>query len=198
MRIAASLSLLMCLAPGLAPAKQRAPEPGNLPVQSPAQEAAQEMIRIYEEFCLVHFPDPKAVATGAAIHHMAPSTTDQAAKILLGRPGKAWTLVTPRGTFAVAIETGARQGCAVSADVADDAGIRASFDLLIGMFGDAHDFGPLTRPKLQAGLVDKQPARLQLIGATPDGRPKQAFVNMAIGDGPVMHVRMTRELAPAS
>jgi hypothetical protein len=27
--------------------------------------------------------------------------------------------------------------------------------------------------------------------------PKQAFVNMATGAGPVMHVRLTREFAPA-
>ena len=198
MRLAASLCMLACLGASLASADQRAPEPGNLPAQSPAQDAAQEMIQVYEEFCLVHFPDLKAVAAGAATHHMAPAAADQATKILLGRPGTAWTLVTPRGSYAVAIETGARQGCAVAGDVADDAGIRAAFDLLISMFGEAHDFGPLARPKLQAGLVNKQPAQLQLIGATPDGRPKQAFVNMATGNGPVMHVRMTRELAPAS
>jgi hypothetical protein len=187
---------LLCLLPSLAAADQPAPEPGQLPAQTPAQNAAQEMIQVYEEFCLVHFPDPKAVSAAAALHHMAPATPDQAAKILLGRPGNAWTLTTPKGTYAVAIETGARQGCAVSGDVADDAGIRAAFDLLVSLFADAHEFGKLAKPKLQSGLVDKQPAQLQLIGATPDGRPKQAFVNMATGQGPVMHVRLTREFAP--
>jgi hypothetical protein len=198
MRLTLSLCLLAYLAPRLAAADQRAPEPGQLPAQTRAQDAAQEMIRVYEEFCLVHFPDPNAVAAGAAAHHMTGATPEQAATILLGRPGSAWTLVTPKGTYGVAVETGARQGCAVSGDVADDAGIRASFDLLVSMFAGGHEFGTLAKPPLQSGLVNKQAARLQLIGATPDGRPKQAFVNMATGDGPVMHVRMTRELAPGT
>jgi hypothetical protein len=154
------------------------------------------MIQVYEEFCLVHFPDPNAVSAGAAAHHMTPAAPDQAAKVLLGRPGSAWTLSTPKGTYTVAIESGTRQGCAVSGDVADDAGVRAAFNLLVSMFANAHEFGTLAKPKLQSGLVDKQPAQLQLIGATPDGRPRQAFVNMATGNGPVMHVRMTREFAP--
>ena len=191
-----SLCMLACLASRVAAADQRAPEPGQLPAQTPAQQAAQEMIRIYEEFCLVRFPDPAAVTAGVAAHHMTGATADAAARVLLGRPGNAWILATSKGTFSVATETGDRKGCAVSGDVADDSGVQASFDLLISMFANAHEFGALSKPPLQSGLVNKQPATLQLIGATPDGRPKQAFVNMATGEAPVMHVRMTRELAP--
>ena len=93
----------------------------QVPAQTPAQAAAQEMIRVYEEFCLVRFPDPQAFAAGADAHHMAAASAAQSAEALLGRPGQAWALVTPKGTFLVATESGGRQGCAVSGDVADDA-----------------------------------------------------------------------------
>jgi hypothetical protein len=181
----------------LAAAEPRAPEPGQLPAQTPAQDAAQEMIQVYQEFCLVRFPDVQAIEQGAAAHRMTADDADKAAAMLLGRPGVAWRLTTPKGAYDVAIETGGRQGCAVAGAFADDAGIRASFDLLVSTYAGAHEMGALTRPPLQSGLVKGAPASLQIIGAMPDGRPRQAFVNMATGAGPVMQVRLTRELAPS-
>lgn len=168
----------------------------QMPAQTPAQAAAQEMIQVYEEFCLVRFPDPQAVAAGAEAHHMATASAAQSAQALLGRPGEAWALVTPKGTYLVAIESGGRQGCAVSGDVADDAGIRAAFGLLVATFANAHEFGTLDHPPVRHGTAHGQPADIELIGANPDGRPRQAFVNMAAGTGDVLHVRLTREFAP--
>jgi hypothetical protein len=194
MRTLPLLAVLAALMPEAAAAQ--APEPGQPPAQTPAQDAAQQMIQVYEEFCLVRFPNLHAVTDGVTAHHMTPAAGDQAAQALLGRPGTAWQIVTPKGTMLVAVESGGRQGCAVSGDVADDAGVRGAFDLLVTGFASGHEFGTLTKPPLQQGLVKGQPAALQLIGATPDGRPRQAFVNMATGAGPVMHVRLTREFAP--
>ncbi len=168
----------------------------QVPAQTPAQAAAQEMIRVYEEFCLVRFPDPQAFAAGADAHHMAAASAAQSAEALLGRPGQAWALVTPKGTYLVATESGGRQGCAVSGDVADDAGIRAAFDLLVTTYANAHEFGALDRPPMRHGTAKGQPADITLVGANPDGRPRQAFVNMAAGTGDVLHVRLTREYAP--
>jgi hypothetical protein len=190
------ITLIAALPVRQAAADPRAPEPGQPPEQTPAQQAAQEMMQVYEEFCLARFPDPKAFAEGAAAHHMAPENADQAAKILLGRPGDAWRLTTPKATYDVAIQAGGRQGCVVSGQVADDAGIRAAFDLLVGIYASSHELGTLSKPPLRTGLVKQVPAALQIIGATPDGRPRQAFVNMSTGQGPVMQVRMTREFAP--
>ena len=164
--------------------------------QTPAQAAAQEMIRVYEEFCLVRFPDPQRFTEGAAAHSMTQATPAQAAQALLGKPGRAWALATPKGTYLVAIESGGRQGCAVSGNVSDDAGIRAAFGLLVTTFARAHEFGTLDHPPLHHGTARGAPAEIELIGANPDGRPRQAFVNMAAGVGDVPQVRLTREFAP--
>jgi hypothetical protein len=190
------LSVVLALLP-LSAQAQRAPEPGQPPAQTAAQDAAQQLLLVYEEFCLTRFPEPAAVSEGVAAHHMSPATPAQSADALLGRAGTAWQFTTDRGAILVATETGGRQGCVVAGDVADDSGIRASFDLLVTSFAAGHEFGALDKPPLQQGLVKGQPGALQLIGAKPDGLPKQAFVNMATGAGPVMHVRLTREFAPA-
>ena len=193
----AALVLLLAAVPFAAAAQApRAPEPGQPPAQTPAQDAAQEMIQIYEEFCLVRFPSLPAVNEGVAAHRMDTATPAQASAALLGRPGVAWHLTTPKGNYLVAIESGGQQGCAVTGDVADDAGTRATFDLLVTAFAKTHEFGALEKPPLQQGSVAGKPAALQLIGATPDGYPRQAFVNMANGDGDTQHVRLTREYAP--
>ena len=179
-----------------ASAQTRAPEPGQPPAQTPAQDAAGDMIRVYDEFCLARYPDPQAVGAGVIAHHMAAATPEQSAQVLLGRQGSAWRLVTGKGTYLVATEIGQRSGCVVSGDVADDAGVRAIFDLVVTAFAAGHDFGPLDKPPLQRGSVNKQPAQIQIIGVPPGALGRQAFVNMATGDGPVMHVRLTREVAP--
>jgi hypothetical protein len=164
--------------------------------QTPAQAAGQEMVRVYEEFCLVRFPDPQRFEQGAAAHHMVPANDAQSAQALLGRPGRAWQLITPKGSYLIAIESGFRQGCAVAGDVSDDAGIHASFNLLITEYATAHEFGPLDHQPVRHGSAHGEPAEIELIGATPGGMPRQAFVNMAAGSGDVRHVRLTREFAP--
>lgn len=174
----------------------RAPEPGQPPAQTPGQDAAQKMIQVYEEFCLTRFPSAPAVTEGVTAHRMDAATPEQAAAALLGRAGAAWRLTTPKGRYLVAMESSGRQGCAVVGDVADDAGTRATFDLLVTAFAKAHEFGALQKPPLQQGTVAGAAATLQLIGAAPDGHPRQAFVNMANGSGDAQHVRLTREYAP--
>ena len=196
MRLRLAIATLLAAAAPPAAANPRAPEPGQPPAQTPAQVAAQEMIQLYEEFCLTRFPDPQAIEAGATAHHMTADAPDEANKVLLGRPGVAWRLQSPNGTYQVAIESGGRRGCAVTGDVADDAGIRAAFDLLVTSYASAHDFGALTKPSLQTGLVHGAPGALQIIGADPGAGSRQAFVNMATGAGPVMQVRLTREFAP--
>jgi hypothetical protein len=162
------------------------------PIMAPDQARAQEMILIYEEFCLGYFPNQAAIEAAARTHQMTPLTPAEAAGVLLGRQGEAWRVVTPKGSYSVAIETGGRQGCAVTGEAADDDGIRAAFDLAVTSFAGGHEFGALDKPAVRHVMSDGQALALQLIGATPDGRPRQAFVNMSRG----VQVRLTREFAP--
>jgi hypothetical protein len=133
---------------------------------------------------------------GIVAHRMAAASAAEAGAALLGRPGTAWRLTTTKGSYLVATESGDRKGCAVVGDVADDSGVRAAFDLLVSSFIAGHDLGTPDKLPVQNGQVHGEPAALQLIGVTPGRLAKQAFVNMATGKGPVMHVRLTREFGP--
>jgi hypothetical protein len=198
MRLPAIALLLLPLA---AAAQQKAPPPPspNDPAETltPQQQSAQDMLMIYEEFCLQRFPDPDAIQAGVAAHHLAPATPAETATALLGRTGKAWAAATPNGRYLIAFEARPHRGCAVTGSASDDEGIRAAFDLAVQSFASGHEFGMLQRPPLQTGKLAGRDTTLQLIGATPPGRTRQAFVN-ALSTNPdgSPQLRLTRELAP--
>jgi hypothetical protein len=193
--IALLLPFLAAAAPDRAPPP---PAPDTPPeTLTPAQLAAQDMLLMYEEFCLTRFPSPDAFQQGVAAHNLATASDADASDALLGRPGTAWTTTTPHGTFVIALETTPHQGCAVTGPGGDDAGIHAAFELAVESFAQSHEFGMLTRPPEQHGKVAGRDATLQILGATPDSRPRQAFVNMQSttpNGAPLL--RLTRELAP--
>jgi hypothetical protein len=197
MRLAA-IALLLPLA---AAAAEKAPPPpapdAPADVLTPGQEAAQEMLTIYEEFCLERFPSPDAIQAGITAHHLNKASAQQGTDALLGRAGSAWAVVTPKGHYAIAIEAPPHKGCAITGSAADDEGIRAAFELAVEMYSQAHEFGMLQRPPLQTGQVAGHPATIQIIGATAAGRPRQAFVNMEShnADGSPQ-LRFSREFAP--
>jgi hypothetical protein len=164
---------------------------------TPAQDAAQEMLIIYEEFCLDRFPNPDAIQAGIAAHHLSPATAAQATGALLGRAGSAWAVSSPKGHYLIAVEAPPHKGCAVTGQAADDEGIRAAFELSIETYTQAHEFGMLQRPPRQTGQVAGRDATVQILGATPPDRPRQAFVNMESRnpDGSTQ-LRLSREFAP--
>ncbi len=195
------LALAFLLPFAAAAAEDKAPPPPapDAPAETltPDQEAAQDMLLMYEEFCLDRFPNPDAFQQDVTAHHLIPASAADASAALLGRPGAAWTTTTPHGKFVIALEATPHQGCAVTGPASDDAGIHAAFELAVESFSQAHEFGMLTRPPEQHGKVAGRDATLQIIGATPSGHPKQAFVNMlsSAADG-TPRLRLTREFAP--
>jgi hypothetical protein len=197
MRLAA-IALLLPLAAAAAE-KAPPPPPPDAPAETttPAQDAAQEMLIIYEEFCLDRFPNPEAIQAGVAAHHLSPATASQATDALLGRAGSAWVVVTPKFRHLIAIEAPPHKGCAITGQAADDEGIRAAFELAVESFAQAHEFGMLQRPPRQTGQVAGRDATIQILGATPPDRPRQAFVNMESHnpDGS-SQLRLSREFAP--
>ncbi len=86
------LLALAVLLPFAAAAAEKAPPP-PLPdapadVLTPAQISAQEMLVIYEEFCLQRFPSEDSVLEGVAAHHLGVASPTQAKAALLGRAGR--------------------------------------------------------------------------------------------------------------
>jgi hypothetical protein len=195
------LAAIALLLPLTAAAAEKAPPPpppdAPADVLTPAQEAAQEMLTIYEEFCLDRFPSPDAIQAGIAAHHLSQAAAPQATDALLGRAGSVWAVATPKGHYAIAIEAPPHKGCAVTGPAADDEGIRAAFELAVEMYAQAHEYGMLQRPPRQSGQVAGRDAAVQIIGASPSDRPRQAFVNMGSHnpDGSTQ-LRLSREFAP--
>jgi len=197
MRLAA-IALLFPLA---AAAAEKAPPPPapDAPADTltPAQEAAQEMLMIYEEFCLNRFPRPDAIQAGIAAHHLSPAGAPQSTDALLGRAGSTWSVVTPKGHYMIAIEAPPHKGCAVTGPASDDEGIHAAFELAVEMYAQAHEYGMLQRPPRETGQAAGRPATIQIVGAMPTDRPREAFVNMESRnpDGSTQ-LRLSREFAP--
>jgi hypothetical protein len=165
--------------------------------QTPAQSAAQDMMVIYEEFCLNRFPDRDAFAKGLPLHHATPLEDKSASTVLLGHQGAAWTVVGLEGSYTVALEALPARRCVVTGSAAEDEGVQTVFGILVNSYATAHEFGALQHLPLSQGHVGTSAATLQIITAAPDGRPRQAFVNMGVAqsDGS-MRLRLTRELAP--
>ncbi len=64
-------------------------------------------------------------------------------------------------------------------------------------FAQGHEFGMLLRPALQTGKVAGRDAVIQVIGAKPPDRPRQAFVAMqSQNEDGTTELRLTREYAP--
>jgi hypothetical protein len=195
------LAAIAVLLPLAAVAAEKAPPPPapDAPAEAltPAQEAAQEILVIYEEFCLERFPNPAAVQAGIAAHHLSAATAPQTADALLGRAGSAWAVTTPKGHYVIAIEAPPHKGCAITGAASDDEGIHAAFELAIEMYAQGHEYGMLQRPPRQTGQVAGRPATIHILGATPPDRPRQAFVNMESknADGS-SQLRLSREFAP--
>ncbi len=197
MRLAA-IAVLLPLAAAAAE-KAPPPPPPDAPAETttPAQDAAQDMLVVYEEFCLQRFPNGDAIQAGIAAHHLTRATASQASDALLGRAGSAWAVASPKGNYLIAIEAPPHKGCAVTGAAADDEGIRAAFELSVESFAQANEYGMLQRPPRQTGQFAGREATIQIVGATPPGRPRQAFVNMGSRnpDGSTQ-LRLSREFAP--
>jgi hypothetical protein len=195
------LAAIALLLPIAAYAQDRAPPPPgpNDPgeVVTPGQAASQEMLVIYEEFCLERFPSAAALQAGIAAHHLSPASAADTTDALLGHPGTAWTIATAKGHYLLALDAPPRQGCAITGRGTDDEGIRAAFNLAVEIFAQGKEFGMLQRPPLQNGHVGGLPATVQIIGATPSSYPRQAFVNTAATnpDGGTT-MRLSRVFAP--
>jgi hypothetical protein len=147
--------------------------------------------------CLERFPNQEALGQALAAAHAVPLDTNSTKEALLGHPGTAWTVAGSLGHYVVALESPPARNCVVTGEAAEDEGVRAVFGMLINSFANAHEFGVLQRPPLHQGKMGTAPATLQIIAATPDGRPRQAFVNMGVTEASgATRLRLTRELAP--
>jgi hypothetical protein len=165
--------------------------------QTPAQSAAQDMMVVYEEFCLNRFPDRDSFAAGLPLHHATKLDDKAAESVLLGHQGNAWTVVGLEGSYTVALEALPARRCVVTGKAAEDEGVQTVFNMLVSSFANGHEFGALGHRPVVQGNVGTSAATMQLITAAPDGRPRQAFVNMGVveSDGST-RLRLTRELAP--
>ena len=193
MRIIAYTALLLL---GAADKLPPPTDTAHLPQLTAAEQAAQDMLRVYEEFCLNRFPNPVEIANGIAAHKLTPATAQDASATLMGRPGQAWALTNGLGRYTLAITTPPQQGCVVTGAVADDESLRAIFSLAVQSFASANDLGKLDSPMLRHGTFENVPALLQLIGTT-GGAPREAFVNLSwvAADGKT-HGRLAREFPP--
>jgi hypothetical protein len=165
--------------------------------QTPAQSAAQDMMVIYEAFCLNLFPDRDAFAKALPLHHATPLDDKTASTVLLNHQGAAWTVAGLEGTYTLALEAPPARRCVVTGNAAEDEGVQAVFGMLINSYANGHEFGALAHRPVVQGHVGTSAATLEIITAAPDGRPRQAFVNMGVveSDG-TTRLRLTRELAP--
>ena len=80
--------VIALLLPGFAVAQDRAPPPPGpdapAEVLSTAQLAAQDMLQMYEEFCLQRFPGEAAIEEGVAAHHLSVAGAAETSAALLG------------------------------------------------------------------------------------------------------------------
>jgi hypothetical protein len=191
MRRAVLLGLLLLGAADKLPPPQ---DSAHLPRLSAAEQAARDMLKIYDEFCLQRFPNAELVRAGIAARRLNAASAADAAESLQGRPGQAWA-VSGVGTYTLAFADAPHQGCVVTGAVADDESLRAIFGLAVQAFASEHDLGKLDTPMLRHGSVGNAPAVMQVIGTT-GGAARQAFVNLSwVADG-VVHGRLAREFPP--
>jgi hypothetical protein len=180
-----------------APPPAAKPTPDTPDQTTPAQDAAQDMMLVYEDVCLNHFPNPASVRAAATDAHATPLTDAEARDALLGHAGTAWAFDAPHVRAVVAVDTPPSRTCVVTGKAAEDSGVQAVFDLMVTTAAQTLDYGPLVKPPVRQGSVGGHPASIQLIGVAPGGAKRQAFINMgaANADGSTQ-LRLTREVAP--
>jgi hypothetical protein len=184
-----------CVLPASAAISADAPKGAD--GQTPAQAAAEDMMVMYEDLCLNQFPDLEALGNDLAARKAVPLDAATTNTVLLGHPGTAWTVAGTLGKYTFALEMPPARRCVVTGKAAEDEGVRTVFATLVTSYGKAHEFGNLQAPPVQSGKVGGAPATLQIIAAAPDGRSRQAFVNMGVTnpDG-TSQLRLAREMAP--
>jgi hypothetical protein len=164
---------------------------------TPAQDAAQDMMLIYEDICLGHFPNPASVRAAVADAQGIALKDADAREALLGHAGTAWAVNAPHGRVVVAVDTPPSRTCVVTGPAAEDDGVRAVFDLTVTSTAKTRDYGTLVKPPVRQGNVRGHAATIQLIGTATGGGRRQAFINMGVAnaDGSTQ-LRLTREVAP--
>jgi len=145
----------------------------------------QDVLQVYQEFCLTRFP---RLASPAA-----------AADALQGRHGKAWTINTEAGGhFTIGIYTAPVLGCIVTGAAPDDDDVRKFFNIDVQGLAAAAGYGKMDFPPLKQIDAGGHKVTLQFIGTLGD-KQRQAFVNAAVvgEDGPPQ-IRLSREFADAA
>jgi hypothetical protein len=180
-----------------APPPAAKPTPDTRGETTPAQDAAQDLMLVYEDVCLNHFPNPASIRAAADDAHATPLTDAEAHDVLMGHAGTAWAFNAPHVHAVVAVDTPPSRTCVVTGKAAEDSGVQAVFDLMVTTATKTLDYGDLVKPPLRQGAVGGHAASIQLIGATPGGAKRQAFINMGVAnaDGSTQ-LRLTREVAP--
>jgi hypothetical protein len=180
-----------------APQPAAKPTPDTPDQTTPAQDAAQDMMLVYEDVCLSHFPNPASIRAAVADAHATPLTDAEARDALMGHAGTAWAFNAPHVRAVVAVDTPPSRTCVVTGKAAEDSGVRAVFDLMVTTAAQALDYGNLVKPPLRQGTVGGRAASIQLIGAALGGSKREAFINMGLvnADG-TTQLRLTREVAP--
>lgn len=165
----------------------------HLPKLTPAEQAGEEMVSTYQEFCLSRFPSVAALKEAIPKFQLTPAKPADAAEALQGRDGKAFNVPTHHTHFTLGIT---RYGCVVTGIAGDDEPTRTIFNIAVQGFAAMHDVGKMDFPALRRAEIGGRPARLQLIGTLGE-KNRQAFVNMALvrEDGQTL-VRLAREFQP--
>jgi len=189
--LAAALAVLSSRADAAPPP---APPPGAAPDLTPPQMAAEEMMNLFNDICLARFPNEDAVGMAVAARKAVPLPAAASKAALLGRSGAAWAVPSGNGHYVLAVEMPPRH-CVVTGPAAEDDGVRTVFGMVVTSFAKGKEFGALAQPPVREGKVNGQDATIQIIAAAPQGRPRQAFVNMSMAnaDGTTT-LRLTREL----
>jgi hypothetical protein len=163
---------------------------------TPLQAAGDDMIQVYEEFCLSRFPHVDMLKDGVTRHKLPPASAANAAEALQGRHGKAWAITTPKGSYTIAITAKPVVGCVVTGVGEDTDNVRTLFNIAVQGLAVTNKLGKMDFPELKHFDIAGRPATLQLIGTLGE-KQRQAFVNLSLSrpDGTPIE-RLSREFAP--
>lgn len=159
----------------------------------------QDVLQVYQEFCLTRFPRLEQLKQGVAMHKLALASPAAAADALQGRHGKAWTINTEAGGhFTIGIYTAPVLGCIVTGAAPDDDDVRKFFNIDVQGLAAAAGYGKMDFPPLKQIDAGGHKVTLQFIGTLGD-KQRQAFVNAAVvGENGLPQIRLSREFAAAA
>lgn len=197
MRPALALLPLALLVAAGAPAPPATSSPaGNDDTASAVRDQSEDLIDLYQNFCLNRFPSDQAIAAGVAEAKLPLAGKQDAAALLKGSKGAAWTSQTKNGRFTLAVQPG--RGCAVQTDFAGSDANRAVFEVAVKAYVSEHDLGALQSAPLQhdsdntgsmtteAFQLDRGAAAakeqfIDMTRRTPDGAAQTRLVRVLVG-----------------